>query len=237
MPTVTVQEMYSGPGPVWRRVVELWEAWLVDATKTWAFTANTTVNSRRAAIVTLTAGANVDVYQLVDYGQNATTRYPADFVQCQPGWNTVTKAWAPTVAGRTVATEWNGKLVAARKAILDNWTNASSSSYAERLESWNATLNGLVRVRYLGWIEQCRGGTDYTSLVTYEATASDTIPGDVNIAPPVQVTNVTTIGGGGGSTDIEPVVEALNDIAAQDYNISLNNGQTIFSVKGRSTTS
>lgn len=226
MPTVTKGEVYPHIGAVWKRIVELWTAWVQDATKTWAFNASSSYLGRPAVLVTLTAGADVEEFYLVDYGAGNSGTYAPDFMLSQPGFQTVPPVLPPTVAGRTTATEWGGKLVAARKQLWINRTSAFSGAYQDFGGYSLPGLTGVVRMQFLGWRYECRLGTDYTTLTTAVETANDTIPGGASLTPEIRINSVTTLGGGGGggAVDVGPLVTAINDLARRDVVSVIDNG-------------
>lgn len=225
MPTVTKGEVYPHIGAVWKRMVELWELWLADSTLTWALNAGTSYLGRPAVLITLTAGADVQEFYLVDYGMPNSGGYAPDLMLAAPGWTHMPKAFPPTIAGRTVSTEFNSKLVAARKQLWINKTNAFSGSFQDFGGYALPGLSATVRMQYLAWRYECRLGTDMVTMTTYTATANDTIPGDVNLAHPISMTNVVTLGGGGGGeVDLAPLTLAVQDLVHRDVVTILDNG-------------
>lgn len=226
MPTVTKGEVYPHLGAIWKRMVALWEVWLQDSTLTWALNAASSYLGRPAVKITLTAGADVQEFYLVDYGAPNSGIYPPDLMVSCPGWMNMPTILAPTYGARTTATEFGSKLVAARKQLWLNKTNAFSSSFTD-FGGYNLPgLTAVVRAQYLAWRFECRLGTDIVTMTTAIQTADDTIPGGQDLSAPIVPTNVTTLGsGGGGATiDLAPLTQAVEDLLNRDVVTTIDNG-------------
>jgi len=230
--TTTIKELHPHIGSVWARAVSLWSTWVADSTLTFAQTTGGD-GSRRYVQITTSDGTDTTVWKLVDDGTQASAQVPVPWVAGRPGWQTMPTMQLPTQAGRTTLTEWRNKMAPLRNEIWENWCGAvlgdavQQSNYLS-YEDFQSDIDYFT-VRFNPFII-----LDALSLITGTPTATTYYYNGTPHSYPL-ATEVPTIysAGGGGSVDLDPLVEAVQDLSFVDYTFSTNNGANMFSMRGK----
>lgn len=234
MADITIKELYTHPGLIWLRCIELYEAWLPDDTVAWTSTTTGLVSSRRALTIVLTGASDTTTYVLIDVNTSVNDCYHFSSFFALPGMGSMPKGTPLVVGSRTVTDVYGESIELARRTMVEYWTNSSQTSVAA-YAGYNYVeieIQSVQRVRSYNrygyrWL-------DSTIICYYEQTTDVVVPGDQNLFnQPKEGAGVAAGGGGGGSVDLSPVVEALNDIAMIDVDYSANNGGVVFSLRGR----
>lgn len=233
MATTTYTEWHPHIGSVWQRSVALWESYIGNSAITWTQAVNT-LNGHRCVQITLTGSPDTTVYVLVDDSLRSTSTMRIIDVASSAGWRTMPKVQPASQAGRTTLTDFDAKLVALRRLIWPAWTNCALGSEASATAVPNNAPDEIdlfyftVRFDALFFLDQLT-----ISLFT-ETTTSYFYNGQ-QVCDGATDPRFNTVGGssGGSTVDLTPVVDAIEDLALVDYSLSLNNGASVFSMRGK----
>lgn len=232
MADITTTEYFPDVGQLWARVVALWEYYVQNTTSSW-IVYYSAVSSCRAATVIWTEGGDDLYHQLLDISLAGSGKRRVDDIISAPGFSTAPKTLLTSYGSHSPGTDWAGTLWFARNKIIENWSNAEQ--LLDNQQSWTlAPMSGTSYIRTSVWRERNVALADTSTLTTWDGASGAEIAGGQNPAFPGKTPSVPVIGGGGGgSVDLAPVVEALQDIALRDVDYQANNGSTVFTMRGR----
>lgn len=235
MATIDVYEVYPHVGDVWVRMIALWELYLPNTTWTWSFSAQNEIVAT-SHVATAKVGIN-DTVNLTYYHLCLADKSTLDGSQelmyffSRPGMNQIPKIKPSSYGARVTLTDWTATLRAARNTLalfVCNCGAAVSGAVDVPLDFTNM----YQRVATVTYYTHNAFACDVTSAVQLAATAVYTVPNGYTPsigrtdAPPAAM----VVSGGSVMSDI---LEALQDIALMDVDVSFNNGQTIFSVRSK----
>jgi hypothetical protein len=146
---------------------------------------------------------------------------------------TVPKVLEPSYGARTTVTDWNTNVRDFRwDYVIYNWIQPSQGSL--RTDSWNtAFTSGQIYQAYKVLKQNQIAVLDSTCLTVAPQTTTKYY---YNSTPPCNgalVEPAAAVSGGGGSVDLDPLVAAVEDLAMVDYSFSLNNGASVFNMRGK----
>lgn len=235
MADVTKKELYTHPGLIWLRCIELYEAWLPDDTVEWTSVTTALTGSRRSLIIVLTGASDTITYYLIDVNTSVNDCYHFSQFFALPGMYQMPKGTPLVVGTRTVTDVFEASIEACRRQLVEYFTNSSMIGVGSDA-GYNFVeieIQSVQRVRKynrygLRWY-------DSTIICYYEETAEVTVPGQQNLfnQPREGAGSAIGGGGGGGSTDITPLVTAINDLVRRDVVTQINNGAvSVYSFSG-----
>lgn len=224
MATTVIQEWLPHAGAVWSRIIDLIYEVCLDDTKTLGFDPHS-VSGYRCNQINVNQGADQTQYVLIDVAMPATEKYNFEYFFTLPGLKRSPPVMPYVAGSRNTLDYWDSKIPGIRSLFTSNavgWT-------VVQVDSQDYTV-ALPPTRFKGAAWSCKKGLhyglDYVMAVSEDSTPTDGYPGaipDISGSPalaPVQIVS----SGGGGSTDLAPVVEALNDIARRDVVTAIDNG-------------
>lgn len=186
---------------------------------------------------TSTKGGQVNNYYLIYWGLAAAELTQAQVFLRTPGWDRILNheyftSGQPLQTWTALRTFWQQNYVAYKQALIDNWTTSFISAQTlheistggDRMRSATASYQITTDAQTMVDASTLQGGN--ANLVQ---TALDFQAPDPNY--PSGPGNLYVSG-----QAISSMAQSLQEIAMTDYSISLNHGQSIFSVKGKVTT-
>jgi hypothetical protein len=231
--TTTYEEWHPHAGSVWSRFIGLWAAYVVDTTLTLTLS-TPNVSSCKSIQFSTTNGTNTNVYQLVDGQANSSNLQELARTLSLPGCNTVPPVLELTYGARTTVDDWKANVRDFRwDQFVYNWCQPSQGS--RRDDDWNtAFTSGKIYQSYKTLKFAQVAVIDSTCITLgpqtstkYYYNSQPTCNG--GLVEPIIVAGA----GGGGSVDLAPVVDAIEELALVDYSLSLNNGASVFSMRGK----
>ncbi|MBC7790868.1 MAG: hypothetical protein H7Z74_13045 [Anaerolineae bacterium] len=243
MATIVTYEMLNGPGNIWSRLLDIWLAWLPLPGSTIVFISGTGYYAYGGMVAQVNDGTDDYYYNLIDVSQIATDSRSVQLVQSSPGWNRLPPVLADAYGARVTRDEFSSWMWAARQTLwaLCGYTisNPAFSIVNFTSPSFEVTSYGFA------FYKGTQVGSDAIAItvapVADIANWSNCSPFS-NANTPGQIS--VTVQGGGGGTDLTPVVEQLQAVVAQmeltvetlqeialsRLDVSLNHGQVIASV-------
>lgn len=180
-------------------------------------------------------GGNSNVYFFVLISLASTELAMALFWTNSGDWQQNTVVSVPTSGSNPITTFaamltfWQQNYVAFKQALIDNWTISFISS--QLVHSITAAANAIYmaaasyQITCDSWVY-----TDASYLGMCNVSVS---PAFIPIQLPVAANAQYSWAGGMNPIQAQQLIAAAQQIADTDYNISINHGQSIFSVKGK----
>lgn len=184
-----------------------------------------------------TKGGNTNNYYLIFWNLASTELTQAGVLLGTPGWNQVVQveyftSGQPLQTWSLMRTFWQQNYVAFKQSLVDNWTTSFIS--AQTLHEISAASD---RLRSATTSYQIT--TDTQTMVdvsTLSGGNGNLVAGNLGFGAPVPSVPSGPANLYVNSPAIQSMASSLSDIAMTDYEISLNHGQSIFSVRGKVTT-
>ena len=224
----TINVYSTGPGDAWSRAAQLFYQYATGIYSSFAYALSTEF-PWRALNVTVGVGAGTDLYHIVVPGIGQGGQVPFAGILNSPGWRTMPQ-WMPAIiGGANTEVEWRNKMAAMRADILTTWGGASTPGWVERSGSGSYGLN---------WVHFYSQFTDrelvsldasliYVSSTGFTLDEYDGAPVDSQASG-----SNTSMVAGSSTAGLQGLVEAVQDIAFRDVDVSFNNGDTIYSARG-----
>lgn len=238
MATNNYYNLHEDAGAVWYHVNLLWQLYVEHETWTFGHTWTTRSNGSQdflALKITITTDTDTDNYELTFLDTpvfSGTGKNPPHYVMSRPAFGYGAPVMAPSYGARDTIADYNSNMHPIKLQILVHSCNASdgTDSYVDGtgFDGWvaNRTYQTLFTWYYGAYV-----------LVDYIAVNSGDLkllPGNPGYNPLMYgLAGAPQAGGGGGSTDLTPVVDAIDNLAMVDYNTSINNGAQMWSMRGR----
>lgn len=228
MATVDFFELHPGIGSVWARAMALWASWLQASNPPSAISVGTVLGYRMIQISQV-VGPDTNRYNLCAMdiaGTNVSVPLPQ--IMTSPGWNSTPPILLSTYGATTTRTSWTSTMLNVRASVWNTLMGVTGIAYTTT--DYTDALTGLrlvhsvATVRKLGCIGvDCMllGVTDGT-LAARTTVVSTPTDGRVVSAP-----------GGSSIVNLDPLVSAVEDVAAVDLTYEINNGDALFTIRGR----
>lgn len=235
MPTTNIKTGWFYPGNMLKWVYDTRVAALQNGYTVQALVLGAT-DGYRSASWTQIKGGSTENYFAVLYTLASTQEAPASWFLRSYNWYQSTSAYYSTAAGgpswTTVLTRFQQNYVAYKAALIDNWSPSFISSQRVTQISYAGDRGRSACVDYTITTDT-EAFVDVSNLQAYNDNISPSTPfGDQQ--QPANVNQVASIVM--PTQALDSIAESLSDIAMADYEISLNHGQSIFSVRGKVTT-
>lgn len=185
-----------------------------------------------------TKGGNTYNLFLVLSQLAATELAQAVYWTGSPGWNYIPRLTVPTIGSNPFTTYaqlqtfWQQNYVAFKQSLIDNWTTSFISAQTVHSINYGGGQGQMACATYQitcdSWV--------YVDLSSLSMTTNQGYPMWRTDDNPVAGIPLAPSGAGMTTFQAQQLVAATQDIAAQDFDISINHGQSIFSVKGRVAT-
>jgi hypothetical protein len=217
-------------GALWLQVLALWDQYATGTFTSWSFATHNVSGFYGKAITVGLSGGGTDVHQLVALDCPTSGVVPLAYALSCPGWRNpppnvypdtlpdggscVTKYSVGPVALRT---NWLSNVCGATIGVVDNDFAGPAFGVSNTIFYFDVSFGLQIMVDATGVMH---GTLAADGLLAY--------PGDY-VGSSVPVAG----GGGGGSVDLGPVVDALEDIATMDVEYQANNGGTVWSMRGK----
>lgn len=190
----------------------------------------------RSASWTQVKGGNTENWYAVLYALASGQEAPASWFLRSYNWyqpsSVVYGTGGSFIPWTTQLTRFQQNYVAYKAALIDNWSPSFISAQRVTQISFAGDRGRQAVVDYTITTDT-ENFVDVSPLDGYNGSiVPETSYGDQQaLSPPIISTSVVVPG-----QALDSMAESLVDISQTDYNISLNHGQSIFSVKGKVTT-
>lgn len=231
MAAITKKEMYPNLGACWQRAVELWELYVVQPT--WTITnSSATVDSSSALKVVINDTVDVTTYWLLP-GDSMNGANLGHYFFGQSGWLHSPGPKEATYGARNTQTDFQTNMVSFRTGIYNFFCGDFAVGTLRIDTKTLPKLSASAKMFSFTWQERMNVGLDLLVCVVYTPAADYSWPlnraGNEGVLPPALT--VAVVGGGGGSTDMSGVVQAVEDLAHKTTVVSINGGQAIYAVE------
>lgn len=230
----TTKILLPGIGALWQQVLTIWDQYANGAWTSFAFAFNGTLDQVAYDITVGVPAGGTNTFTLISNDINVNNNVEPSLVFSSAGWRAVpNKMYQTTLPdGANAWTAFKAGPMALRANIITGRTGSLNAGNFEN--TVNNDFNIDISWRVNGYYNRQQIVTDAMGLWTGVATvdvvtayATDFIGSTVPVAAG---------GSGSVSVDLTPIVTALNNIGAQDYDFSINNGSVVFSLRSRSLT-
>lgn len=230
--------LHPHAGSVWVKACQLWAYYVENETWTlnyaWTVFSNGSENFRTLKII-IDDTTIVTNYWLIlaDTPVIETNgQHSPDYVGSRPGFASAPPVKQFTYGARDTIVDYTTNMHTIRLQLFTYCTGRSEE--AQQYVDGNS-YNGWVHFRT--WSVLYKAYVGAFVLVDQVCVQHGDIKAAFDAAPdnPYMLgqQGTTSGSGGGGTIDITPIVEALQDIALIDYDLAINNGATMFSVRGK----
>lgn len=190
----------------------------------------------RSASWTQTKGGNTENYFAVLYTLAAGQEAPASwFLRSYNWYQSTSKTYSSAAGGvswTTQLTRFQQNYVAYKAALIDNWSPSFISAQRVTQISFAGNRGRTASVDYTITTDT-ENFVDVSNLEAYNTNFSP----ETSFGDQQQPANANIIASIVMPTaQLDSIADSLKDIADTDYEISLNHGQSIFSVRGKVTT-
>jgi len=232
MTTTTYEEWHPHLGSIWTRFIGLWQDYVQDTTLTLTLS-TPNVGSNKALQVQIAGGTDTNIYQLVDGAAGSSRLGDIARTLSLPGMATVPKVLEQSYGARTTVTDWNTNVRDFRwDQVVYNWIQPSQGTL--RTDSWNtAFTSGQIYQAYKVLKQNQIAVIDSTCLTVAPQTTTKYYYNSIPPCNGALIEPAPAIAGGGGSVDLQPVVDAIEELSFIDQTFTINNGADMFSVRGR----
>jgi hypothetical protein len=180
-----------------------------------------------------TNGTDTTVYKLVDGSAYTVNPTPAQQLISFPGWSVMPPVVQPSYGARDARADWHTNMIGARRDLIwYNWVQPAMGT--ERFDNYNINYDsGGVDVRY--WTVKYDNTVllDSTFLNYATQTSTDYLYNNRPICDGSHYDAPVTYSSGGGSVDLAPLVTAVEDLSFIDETFTINNGASMYTVRGR----
>jgi len=224
MATTQIIRLCQNIGVVYQQALALWISWYTDPTKTITFQVGSQSGNRRLRMQ-YQIGADVWQYDLValDISQSMVFG-PVAYPFTLNGWRAQPPILLDINAGIDTVASFTTVMLGVRNLIYQTWFGTSSVAYTAASSAWaHAGVTTHYMQRLVGQLQNFKI-LDVVTLTVKTAAVTSEIVGDVAPSDLVMATPQINLQGGGGSTDIEPLTQAVQDLAHQQNVATLNNG-------------
>lgn len=222
-------------GQAWAAAVGYFEDWVTDDTKVMTASLQAIQNCKTIRMQYVQGADTTQVDLLCADIYSGATFVPLGHVLESPGWRRMPKLLMSTYGANDTAALFVSVLRAVRSSVYDSWCGqgAPTWDHYDIIPNMTGLLYHtytalLYVINYLGRDLICLATNDGTMPASFLNGNQPTDGLDAGPQSP------SSGGGGGGITQaqVDEIVAAVNNVALQAYDLSLNNGATIFSVRG-----
>lgn len=216
-------------GAIWQNALILWDQFAMHgfASFAWAYTA--TSGYRAWTITVDLVGGGTDTYVLIGLDCETSARPPLPYIGNAPGFRSPPPRAYPSVLwnGSNAKGQYGSDMWPFRKDLWNKYGGSSSSGDDEDQTTGSYGCDTHV------WFTHYKRSDgmlvlDATGITwgTVDATVTYSYPTDfVSASTPAPL----VLSGGGGSIDLTPLVDAVNEIANKDVQIDINQGAVVVS--------
>lgn len=210
----------------------LWDGFASGTYTSWAYSLTSDSGFRAATITVGLSGGGTDVYTYIAMIEGSTGPVPITYLTQSPGWrSTLNKVYPNTLpSGATCAAAYRSGPWNLRENIWSTWAGATvqQPTDGEADTVWGVTTHAY-------WAAYSTG---LALVVDATQVIHGTLTVDAMTAYPTDTVGATTpvavvVGGGGGSVDLTPVVDAINSLAEKEVDWTANQGGSVWSVYSR----
>jgi hypothetical protein len=218
-------------GAIWTQALQLWDDYAQGTYTTWAYAVAPTGGMFGYKITVGLPAGGTDDYTLVDLSVRDGYQQAVSYLMQLPGWRAqLNKPYPDTLPdGHGALGKFQDLLRNFRRQI---WLTHCSASPAHSIDGVGDSAFGLNM--YTSTDVMQRGLLLVTDTIEF---AYGTMDADTLVAYPTDGIGMETgsvVGGSsGGSVDLTPVVDALEDIATMDVEYQANNGGAVWSMRGK----
>jgi hypothetical protein len=228
----TTVELHPNIGSVWQRGLQLWDLYATGTYTNWAHSYNGSYDDRSWDITVTNPDESTDTFTLIAMDMPEGFTGALTYLSANPGFHaTLTKVYPNPIAdGSSPWAAYRNKVWNWR---LDIWAKYTGALADLQNEDDTGTRYGITtRFIFISHFKNLAVVLDGSGILWGTPTVDVFVgyPTDFVGASPIAIGAAPS---GGGSIDVTPIVEALNEIALIDVTYTVNNGKAAITVRGK----
>jgi len=228
----TVVELHPSIGSVWARGLFLWSLYATGVYIDWDHTFDGSGPCKAWDITVTNPDESEDTFTLVSLDLGVTDSTPVTWLASSPGFNATLNAAYPDILpdGSLATSAFSAMVWGWRQTIWSNVTGVTSDiSSSDDSGARYGLISTFFKTNYVKNLVAVVDGTG----IVHGTLGSQVYVGDPSDFIGQRPGAAAPGGAGGGSVDLSPVVEAINEISDQETNFQCNQTGDIWSIKSR----
>lgn len=225
-------------GALWQAIAALWADYVSHTDWTWAYSVESgTPGSVSVLTVKITIVKPDDTYIFKYFAcdtilVSATRgRQPVGYVLSRPGFNASPIPVLSTYGSRTTITDYASNVHEMKKTLVYNATDIAAAA-EHSYDAGDYAIGSLTSKTWMVVYQDLTGPVVMVEQIAVYDTPEYPLVPDANPQNPIG-TGIPGCPSGGGSVDTSGIVAAIEELVLVDRDIFVNNGASIFSVRGK----